>query len=57
VDITKLELVVPADLAPEVVSAIERAAHTGGFGDGKIFIVSVDGAVRVRSGERDVSVL
>jgi nitrogen regulatory protein P-II 1 len=57
VDMTKVEIVVPAELADEVVSAIERAAHTGRYGDGKIFTVAVDGAVRVRSGERDVSAL
>jgi nitrogen regulatory protein P-II 1 len=53
VDMAKLEIVVAADLANDVVSAIERAAHTGRVGDGKIFIISVEGAVRVRSGERD----
>jgi nitrogen regulatory protein P-II 1 len=53
VDMAKLEIVVAADLANDVVSAIEQAAHTGRVGDGKIFIISVEGAVRVRSGERD----
>lgn len=57
VDMTKLEIVVPAELANDVVSTIERAAHTGRFGDGKIFTVAVEGAVRVRSGERDLSAL
>ena len=57
VDMTKLEIVVPAALASDVVSTIERAAHTGRAGDGKIFTIAVDGAVRVRSGERDDSAL
>lgn len=57
VDMAKLEIVVPAALANDVVSAIERAAHTGRFGDGKIFTVAVEGAVRVRSGERNVGAL
>lgn len=57
IDMTKLEIVVPADLTDEVVSTIERAAHTGRAGDGKIFTASVDGAVRVRSGERDLGAL
>ena len=57
VDMTKLEIVVPADRATEIVSAIERAAHTGRAGDGKIFTTAVDEAVRVRSGERDLSAL
>lgn len=57
VEMTKLELVVPAVIADEVVRAIERAAHTGRVGDGKIFIISVEHAVKIRSGERDVSAL
>ena len=57
VDMTKLEIVVPAELASDIVRAIERAAHTGRAGDGKIFTVSVDEAVRVRSGERDLGAL
>jgi len=57
VDMTKLEIVVPAERATEVVNTIERAAHTGRVGDGKIFTVAVGGAVRVRSGERDVRAL
>jgi nitrogen regulatory protein P-II 1 len=57
VDMTKLELVVADDLVDEVVSAIERAASTGRAGDGKIFTLTVDGAVRVRSGERDLRAL
>jgi nitrogen regulatory protein P-II 1 len=57
IDMTKLELVVAPDLVDDVVSAIERAAHTGRAGDGKIFIAPIDGAVRVRSGERDLAAL
>jgi len=57
VEMTKLELVVSAVIADDVVRAIERAAHTGRVGDGKIFIISVEHAVKIRSGERDVSAL
>jgi nitrogen regulatory protein P-II 1 len=57
VDMTKLEIAVPAALAPDVVRAIERAAHTGRVGDGKIFTVPVEHAVKIRSGEQDVSAL
>lgn len=53
----KLEIVVPAALALDVVSAIERAAHTGRVGDGKIFVIPVEHAVKVRSGERDGNAL
>lgn len=48
----KLETVVSDASAEEVVSTILRAAQTGHIGDGKIFISTVDDAVRVRTGER-----
>ena len=57
VEMTKLEIVVPAAIAQEVVLAIELAAHTGRGGDGKIFMMPVEHAVKIRSGERDVSAL
>lgn len=57
VDMAKLEIVIATELVNDVVHTIERAAHTGRAGDGKIFMVPVEGAVRVRSGERDVLAL
>ncbi len=48
----KLEIVVPDDLAHQVVDAIEKAAKTGRIGDGKIFLSTIDDAVRIRTGER-----
>lgn len=48
----KLEIVVPDDLAHQVVDAIEKGAKTGRIGDGKIFISTIDDAVRIRTGER-----
>ncbi|HTO97664.1 MAG TPA: P-II family nitrogen regulator [Myxococcales bacterium] len=48
----KLEAVVPDDLVPQALQAIERSARTGTLGDGKIFVVDVLEAVRVRTGER-----
>jgi nitrogen regulatory protein PII len=57
VEMTKLEIVVPVAIAQEVVRAIERAAHTGRGGDGKIFMMPVEHAVKIRSGEQDVSAL
>jgi nitrogen regulatory protein P-II 1 len=47
----KLEIVVPDNLADNVVSAIQSSAKTGEIGDGKIFVLSVEKAVRIRSGE------
>ena len=49
----KLEVVVDDALADRVVEAICAAAQTGRIGDGKIFISNVEGAVRIRTGERD----
>ena len=57
IEMTKLEIVVPAAMAADVVGAIERAAHTGRVGDGKIFVIPVEHAVKIRSGERDGSAL
>lgn len=54
---TKLEIVVPAVIAKDVVRAIERAAHTGRVGDGKIFTIPVEHAVKIRSGDQNVSAL
>lgn len=53
IKMTKLEIVVPAVVAAEVVQLIERAAHTGQLGDGKIFVLPVEHAVKIRSGKRD----
>ena len=49
----KLEVVVDDALADRVVEAISAAAQTGRIGDGKIFISAIEGAVRIRTGERD----
>ena len=49
----KLEVVVDDSLADRVVEAISAAAQTGRIGDGKIFISNIEGAVRIRTGERD----
>jgi len=48
----KLEIVVPDDLVPKVVEAIQSAANTGRIGDGKIFVLPVLEAVRIRTGDR-----
>jgi nitrogen regulatory protein P-II 1 len=47
----KLELVVADALADQMVETITRTAHTGKIGDGKIFVLDVEQAVRVRTGE------
>ena len=48
----KIEVVVPGEMADQVVEKIQQAAHTGKLGDGKIFVFSVEEALRVRTGEK-----
>lgn len=54
VEMPELEIVVPEPTADEIVTTIERAAHTARPGDGKIFTSVIDAAVHVRSGLRNL---
>ena len=47
----KVEVVVRDDLAEQCLGAVREAAQTGHIGDGKIFVLSVDEVVRIRTGE------
>ena len=49
----KIEVAVDAPLVDKVVEAITGAAKTGQIGDGKIFVIPLDHAVRIRTGETD----
>ena len=49
----KLEVVVPDAQAEQVVEAIAAAAATGRIGDGKIFVSTIESALRIRTGEKD----
>ncbi len=49
----KLEVVVDDEIAGRVVEAIAAAAQTGRIGDGKIFVLPVESALRIRTGETD----
>jgi nitrogen regulatory protein PII len=53
----KLEIVVTDGLADQVIETITRTAKTDKIGDGKIFILDVEGAVRVRTGEMNEDAL
>jgi len=53
----KIEVVVPDDLADQVIEAISKAAHTGKIGDGKIFVLEIERAMRIRTGEVDAEAL
>jgi len=48
----KVEIICRADLVDQVVAAIEKAAHTGLKGDGKIYLGNIEQAVRISTGER-----
>ena len=53
----KIEVAVASDQVDAVVAAIISAAKTGEVGDGKIFVMSLDHAVRIRTGETDETAL
>jgi nitrogen regulatory protein PII len=54
---SKLEVVVPDSQVDPVVEVITKVARTGQVGDGKIFILSVEDAIRIRTGESGDDVL
>jgi nitrogen regulatory protein P-II 2 len=53
----KIEVAVPTDLTAKVIDAITVAAKTGQIGDGKIFVTTIEQAVRIRTGETDAAAL
>jgi nitrogen regulatory protein PII len=53
----KLEVAVASELVPKVIEAIKETAYTGEIGDGKIFIIPLEKAIRIRTGEEDEDVL
>jgi len=53
----KIEVAVSDELVERVIETITAAARTGQIGDGKIFVSSIDKAVRIRTGETDADAL
>lgn len=53
----KLEIAVPSDMVSEVSEAISRAANSGKIGDGKIFVLDLESATRIRTGEKDLAAI
>jgi nitrogen regulatory protein P-II 1 len=48
----KIEIILPDEMVDRVIEAITSSARTGRIGDGKIFVLPLDGAVRIRTGEK-----
>ena len=55
--IIKIEIVVPAERVDQVLEAIRKSANTGKIGDGKIFVMSLEQVIRVRTGESGVAAI
>ena len=53
----KLEIAVPSDIADAVVDAVARTANTGKIGDGKVFVLDLEKALRIRTGDTDASAI
>jgi nitrogen regulatory protein P-II 2 len=53
----KIEVAVASDQVDKAIDAITSAAKTGQIGDGKIFVINLDHAVRIRTGEADAAAL
>jgi len=53
----KIEVAVNSDIADKVIEAIVATARTGQIGDGKVFVMDLDSAVRIRTGEKDKDAL
>ena len=53
----KLEIAVPDDIAERVIEAVSRTANTGKIGDGKVFVLDLEQALRIRTGDRDAAAI
>ena len=53
----KIEVAVPTDQVDKTIEAITGAAKTGQIGDGKIFVLDLESAVRIRTGETDAAAI
>ena len=53
----KLEIAVPTDILQAVIDAIQASANTNKIGDGKIFVLDLESALRIRTGEQDAAAI
>lgn len=56
-EMAKLETVVPEELLQQIVDTVQEVACTGRAGDGKVFVIRVEQAIKIRSGDRGSAVL
>ena len=53
----KLEIAVSTDMVPRITEAVVKAANTAKIGDGKVFVLDLDQALRIRTGETDAAAI
>ena len=53
----KLEIAVPVDIVDAVIEAIQSSANTGKIGDGKVFVLDLEQALRIRTGDKDAAAI
>ena len=53
----KLEIAAPDDTVDAIVEAVARTANTGKIGDGKVFVMDLESALRIRTGDRDAAAI
>ena len=53
----KIEIAAPTDTVEKIVEAITASANTGKIGDGKVFVLDLEQALRIRTGDRDAAAI
>jgi nitrogen regulatory protein P-II 2 len=53
----RIEIAVPNEMVEDVADAVAAAANTGKIGDGKLFVLDLESALRIRTGERDLAAI
>jgi len=53
----KLEIAAPDDIVDAIVEAVARTANTGKIGDGKVFVLDLESALRIRTGDKDAAAI
>lgn len=53
----KIEIAAPSDTVDKIIEAITASANTGKIGDGKVFVLDLEQALRIRTGDRDAAAI